>query len=212
MVKKEGKNKGRFFYTCDASNKDKCSFFKWFDDVKPGNSLKVGESQAKMMLSDVNSMSAYFRSQHIPLYSQCHLMVRKSFDFQRKQFYKGKFKNHRHDVSELTEEVKPRLYLRLSRKENSSSYSKDDLWVVSKTLLFDPLDTFIGCSAFFGPSSSNELELVPLKGYFPSNWPSDMVVHALHVCNASTELTSLRNLQEHFNPASLPLMPRLLKM
>ncbi|XP_058859011.1 protein ZGRF1-like isoform X3 [Acipenser ruthenus] len=211
MVKKEGKNKGRFFYTCDASNKDKCSFFKWFNEVKPGSSLKVGESQAKMMLSDVNSMSAYIRSQHIPLYSQCHLMVRKSFDFQRKQFYKGKFKNHRHDVSELTE-VKPRLYLRLSRKENSSSYSKDDLWVVSKTLLFDPLDTFIGCSAFFGPSSSNELELVPLKGYFTSNWPSDMVVHALHVCNASTELTSLRNLQEHFNPASLPLMPRLLKM
>ncbi|XP_041125705.1 protein ZGRF1-like [Polyodon spathula] len=212
MVKKEGKNKGRFFYTCDASNQDKCSFFKWFDEVKPGSSLKVGESQDKMILSDVNSMSAYIRSQHIPLYSQCHLMVRKSFDFQRKQFYKGKLKNHRRDVSELTEEAKPRLYLRLSRKETSSSYSKDDLWVVSKTLLFDPLDTFIGYSAFFGPSSSNELEIVPLKGYFPSNWPSDMVVHALHVCNASTELAALRNLQEHFNPASLPLIPRLLKM
>ncbi|MGH0150935.1 UNVERIFIED_CONTAM: hypothetical protein FKN15_060731 [Acipenser sinensis] len=89
---------------------------------------------------------------------------------------------------------------------------EEDLWVVSNTLLFDPLDTFIDCSALFGPSSNNELEIMPLKGYCPSNWPSDMVVHALHVFNASTELTALRNLQEHFNPASLPLIHRLLKM
>lgn len=48
----------------------------------------------------------------------------------------------------------------------------DDLWVISKTLDFE-LDTFIACSAFFGPSSANEVELLPLKGYFPSRWPAD---------------------------------------
>lgn len=47
-----------------------------------------------------------------------------------------------------------------------------DLWVISKTLDFK-LDTFIACSAFFGPSSVNEVELLPLKGYFPSNWPTN---------------------------------------
>ncbi|NXV82115.1 ZGRF1 protein, partial [Atlantisia rogersi] len=37
-------------------------------------------------------------------------------------------------------------------------------------------------------------------------------VHALLVCNASSELTALRNMEEHFNPSTLPLIPYLLKM
>lgn len=48
----------------------------------------------------------------------------------------------------------------------------DDIWVVSKTLNFDSLDTFIASSAFFGPTHNNEVELLPLKGYYPSNWHS----------------------------------------
>lgn len=41
---------------------------------------------------------------------------------------------------------------------------------------------------------------------------SAAVVHALLVCNASTELTTLKNLQDHFNPAALPLTQHLLAM
>lgn len=44
--------------------------------------------------------------------------------------------------------------------------------MVSKTLDFE-LDTFIACSVFFGPSSTSEVELLPLKGYLPSHWPVD---------------------------------------
>ena len=56
----------------------------------------------------------------------------------------------------------------------------DDLWVVSKTLDFE-LDTFIACSTFFGPSSINEVELLPLKGYFPSNWPTNSKYYYDHI-------------------------------
>lgn len=55
-----------------------------------------------------------------------------------------------------------------------------DLWVISKTLDFQ-LDTFIACSAFYGPSSVNEVELLPLKGYFPSNWPTNSKYHYVHL-------------------------------
>lgn len=96
--------------------------------------------------------------------------------------------------------------------EDSVFFWADDIWVVSKTLNFDPIDTFIASSAFFGPSSNSEIELLPLKGYSPSNWRSNMCVHALLVCNASGELASLRNMEEHFNPSTLPLIPYLLKM
>ncbi|XP_055130809.1 5'-3' DNA helicase ZGRF1 isoform X9 [Symphalangus syndactylus] len=208
MVKKEGPNKGRLFYTCDGRKADRCQFFKWLEDVTPGYSIQEG-AQPGMVLSDIKGIGLYLRSQKIPLYEECQLLVRKGFDFQRKQY--GKLKKFTTVNPEFYNEPKTKLYLKLSRKESSSAYSKNDLWVVSKTVDFE-LDTFIACSAFFGPSSINEIEILPLKGYFPSNWPTNMVVHALLVCNASTELTTLKNLQDYFNPATLPLTQYLLTM
>ncbi|XP_058405906.1 protein ZGRF1 isoform X2 [Diceros bicornis minor] len=207
MVKKEGPNKGRLFYTCDGPKADRCKFFKWLEEVTPGY-LTQEESLPSMVLSDIKSIGLYLRSQKIPLYEECQLLVRKGFDFQRKRY--GKLKKFTTVNPEFCNEPKSKLYLKLSRKESSSTYSKDDLWVVSKTLDFE-LDTFIACSAFFGPSSFNEVELLPLKGYFPSNWPTNMV-HALLVCNASTELTTLKNIQDYFTPATLPLTQNLLTM
>ncbi|XP_056659041.1 protein ZGRF1 isoform X4 [Monodelphis domestica] len=206
MVKKEGPNKGRLFYTCDASKANQCKFFKWFEEVSPAN-LTQAESVPSTVLNDIKSIGIYLRCQNIPLYEECQLLVRKGFDFQNKQY--GKLKKFAHANPEFHHESKSKLYLKLSRRESSSSYGKDDLWVISKTLDFE-MDTFIACSVFFGPSSYSEVELLPLKGYFPSNWPSDTVVHALLVCNASTELTSMRNLQEYFNPATLPIIQHLL--
>ncbi|XP_051896750.1 protein ZGRF1-like [Pristis pectinata] len=211
MVKKEGPNKGRLFYTCDASKTDQCKYFKWLDHVQPIELSQKMEPQSKLKLPDAQSVGAFVRSQHVPLYCECQLHIRKTPTFQRKRFYRGKWEESI-DNGNLENCCKTKLYLWLSRKEHSSVYSKDDLWVISKTLKFDPVDTFIACSVFYGPSSTSEIELLPLKGYSPSNWPSDMIVHALFVGNVSTELTSLRNLQEHVNPAFLPLMPHLLKM
>ncbi|XP_019273494.2 protein ZGRF1 isoform X6 [Panthera pardus] len=207
-VKKEGPNKGRLFYTCDGPKANRCKFFKWLEEVTPGYLTKEA-SLTSMVLSDIKSIGLYLRSQKIPLFEECQLLVRKGFDFQRKQY--GKLKKFSTVNPEFYSEPKSKLYLKLSRKESSSTYSKNDLWVVSKTLDFE-LDTFIACSAFFGPSSTNEVELLPLQGYFPSNWPTNIVVHALLVCNASTELTTLKNIQDYFNPATLPLTPYLLTM
>ncbi|XP_045853294.1 protein ZGRF1 isoform X4 [Meles meles] len=208
MVKKDGPNKGRLFYTCDGPKAEQCKFFKWLEEVTPGY-LTQEDSLPSMVLSDIKSIGLYLRSQKIPLFEECQLLVRKGFDYQRKQY--GKLKKFTIVNPEFYSESKNKLYLKLSRKESSSTYSKNDLWVVSKTLDFE-LDTFIACSAFFGPSSINEVELLPLKGYFPSNWPTNVVVHALLVCNASTELTTLKNIQDNFNPATLPLTQYLLTM
>ncbi|XP_042325631.1 protein ZGRF1 [Sceloporus undulatus] len=202
-VKKEGRNKGRLFYACDAPKADRCNFFKWLDDVQPAHM----ESRSSVVLHDVKSIGTYLRCHKIPLYEECQLLMRKTFDIQRKQF--SKLKKNIAKVS-FDADSKTKLYLKLNRKEHSSVYSKDDLWVVSKTLNFEPLDTFIACSVFFGPSSSNEVELAPLKGYSPSNWCSNMIVHALLVCNASTELTTLRNIEEYLNSATLPILHHLL--
>ncbi|XP_027650780.2 protein ZGRF1 isoform X2 [Falco peregrinus] len=206
MVKKEGQNKGRLFYTCDAPKSEQCLFFKWIEDVNPSQI----KSRPSAVLHDMKSVGTYLRSQNIALYEGCQLLVRKAFEVQAQRC--SKFKKFMNTPDRFDGDSKKKLYLKLSRKEHYSFYSKDDIWVVSKTLNFDPLDTFIASSAFFGPSSNNEVELLPLKGYCPSNWRSNMIVHALLVCNASGELTALRNMEEHFNPSTLPLMPYLLKM
>ncbi|RLV96717.1 hypothetical protein DV515_00012520 [Chloebia gouldiae] len=206
MVKKEGQNKGRLFYACDAPKAEQCSFFKWIEDVNPTQT----KSRPSAVLHDTKSIGTYLRSQKIAVYEECQLLVRKAFEIPAQRY--SKFKKFMNTPASFDGDSKPKLYLKLSRKEHSSLYSKDDIWVVSKTLNFDPIDTFIASSAFFGPSSNNEIELLPLKGYSPSNWRSNMCVHALLVCNASGELASLRNMEEHFNPSTLPLIPYLLKM
>nr|XP_054489491.1 protein ZGRF1 [Agelaius phoeniceus] len=206
MVKKEGQNKGRLFYACDAPKAEQCSFFKWIEDVNPTQT----KSRPSAVLHDTKSIGTYLRSQKIAVYEECQLLVRKAFEIPTQRY--SKFKKFMNTPASFDGDSKPKLYLKLSRKEHSSLYSKDDIWVVSKTLNFDPIDTFIASSAFFGPSSNNEIELLPLKGYSPSNWRSNMCVHALLVCNASGELASLRNMEEHFNPSTLPLIPYLLKM
>ncbi|XP_071975383.1 5'-3' DNA helicase ZGRF1 isoform X6 [Engystomops pustulosus] len=206
MTKKEGPNKGRFFYACDAPKGSQCKFFKWLNEVK-GTNTDINHKETRLVMADMKSLSSYVRCHNINLYEESQLIIRKLSTFPQRQY--GRLKNVANVASDFCNS-KTRLYLKLSRKDISSTYSKDDLWVISKTLNFDPLDTFIACSVFFGPSSNNDIEISPLKGYSPSNWPSNMVVHALLVCNASTELTSLRNIQEHFNPSSLPIMPHLL--
>lgn len=75
MVKKEGPNKGRLFYTCDGPKADQCKFFKWFEEMTPGY-LTQEKSLPSMVLSDIKSIGFYLRSQKIPLYEECQLFVR----------------------------------------------------------------------------------------------------------------------------------------
>ncbi|XP_010708286.1 protein ZGRF1 isoform X2 [Meleagris gallopavo] len=207
VVKKEGQNKGRLFYACDAPRAERCSFFKWIEEA---NAAQIKKFRPSVVLHDVKSIGAYLRNQKIFVFDGCQLFVRKGYEIRTR--WCSKLKKLRNVHAESDGDSKNKLYLKLSSKEHYSLYSKDDIWVVSKTLNFDPLDTFIASSAFFGPTHNNEVELLPLKGYHPSNWHSHTSVHALLVCNASGELISLRNMEEYFNPSTLPLIPYLLKM
>ena len=51
--------------------------------------------------------------------------------------------------------------------------ASDDLWVISQSLTFDSQCTFLAKSAFYGPNTESLVELDPLSGYSPSNWPNN---------------------------------------
>ncbi|XP_015479488.1 protein ZGRF1 isoform X4 [Parus major] len=70
MVKKEGQNKGRLFYACDAPKAEQCSFFKWIEDVNPTQT----KSRPSAVLHDTRSIGTYLRSQKIAVYEECQLL------------------------------------------------------------------------------------------------------------------------------------------
>lgn len=121
MVKKEGPNKGRLFYTCDKSKDNQCKFFKWLEEVTPGQ-LPQNTSQSTMVFNDIKSIGSYLRSQKVPVYEECQLLLRRGFDFQRKQC--GKLKKLTTVNPDFYSETKSKIYLKLSRRESSSVYSK----------------------------------------------------------------------------------------
>lgn len=47
----------------------------------------------------------------------------------------------------------------------------DDLWIISRHLEFERGTTFLAKSVFYGPVG-DEVEIEPISGYCPSNWPS----------------------------------------
>ena len=44
-----------------------------------------------------------------------------------------------------------------------SIFLADDIWIISKTLSFNPDSTFVASSVYYGPSSGGELELSPIR-------------------------------------------------
>ncbi|KAL3877346.1 hypothetical protein ACJMK2_035069, partial [Sinanodonta woodiana] len=201
QVKKEGPNKGRYFYSCSASRNQQCKFFQWVD----GKSKGLGsQTNNKLHLSDAQSLMTYFRDHKVIFFSECIFLkrVRESI----KHYFKGVPSWVRKDNSEQ----KPCMLIKLPKKDPSSFYSKDDLWIVSQHLEFDPNYTFLARSSYFGPNSNNEVEIEPLAGFLPSNWPKDVMCHAILAGNASTELGCLQNIQEHVQTNCPPVLPCLL--
>ncbi|XP_074607425.1 uncharacterized protein LOC141860282 isoform X2 [Acropora palmata] len=215
-VKKEGPNKGRLFYTCPETGQAQCKLFKWADEYQTNNngSREVATKSANKMitLSSSESLVAYLRSSNIAFYCDCRL-TRKYADADKGRVFgpnAKKLKGHRNGFNERADHKKG-LYLELSRKEHSSVYSKDDVWIISKSLSFNKESTFIASSVYYGPSSSRELEIVPISGYSPSNWQSGETVHALMACNAGTELSCISNIEDHVKIQNMPVLPFILQ-
>ncbi|RDD41438.1 Protein ZGRF1, partial [Trichoplax sp. H2] len=103
------------------------------------------------------------------------------------------------------------LLLVLNRRDKSCIFSKDDIWVISQQLSFEPSLTFIAKSTFYGPSSSSEIEIVPISGFQPSKWISGTTVNAILACNGSSEFACLDNLATKITVESMPILPHLLQ-
>nr|XP_054773282.1 protein ZGRF1-like [Lytechinus pictus] len=209
-VKKDGPNKGRMFYVCNNQRENQCKFFVWADQHSSQASqtpTQPSQSRAKISLHNAESIEKFARTHQIHLYCECQLSRRGSLNEGPLGSAPSWIKKYR--AQQLNNTTK-KLYIKLDRKEHSSTYAKDDLWIVSQDLTFDPACSFVAKSMFHGPSSTSEIEIEPLTGYSPSNWSRDGAVYGILACNASSELTCLENLQEYVNPRTFPILPHLI--
>ena len=217
-VKKDGQNKGRMFYTCSAGESstggNRCNFFQWFDDDKGGPkntsaSSIINQCRKKPTVSDFRSLMTILQSNSVQFYSNVKVTW-KTFNFFNK--YQQRGKNRKNDF-ERNRRPKKSMMLVLPLKKASSYYNKDDIWVVSNTLDFHPSTSFVAKSMFYGPNSSLELEISPLSpspSFIAANWNDGQRCHAIQICNASTEMACLGNLEQNIRLMDVPVLPHVL--
>nr|XP_032816700.1 protein ZGRF1 [Petromyzon marinus]XP_032816710.1 protein ZGRF1 [Petromyzon marinus]XP_032816721.1 protein ZGRF1 [Petromyzon marinus] len=152
------------------------------------------------------------RGRHVSLYRNCRLFRRSVSEGFGGRTLVQRFRKKKFVTEEMNSGIKRKLFLLLNRKENHSSYSKDDLWVISTDAGFPPANVMVVCSVFYGPSASGELEVSPLREHTSSTWAQNATVHAIHVCNASWELSCLRNIRENVEVSTLPILPLMLSL
>ncbi|CAB4024832.1 ZGRF1 isoform X2, partial [Paramuricea clavata] len=197
-VKKDGPNKGRHFYTCPGSGSNQCKFFQWADERQTASTTGT----KKISLTSTDSIRVFFKSEGIYFYHNC-LMERRS---QPTKFFGKKYSKK----GSNTDYGKKVMYIVLKYRDSSSLYTKDDIWIISKSINFEPRTTFVAKSMFYGPSSSGDLEIEPVSGYSPSNWRSGDTVHAIWACNAGTELSCIQNLDDYATLQHMPLLPYIM--
>ncbi|XP_033739049.1 uncharacterized protein LOC117326402 isoform X2 [Pecten maximus] len=204
QVKKAGNNKGRFFFACNAARNKQCKYFQWVD--QSGGMRTSASGANKLKLCEASSINTYMRGNHLMLYCECELIKKADFTSHFKQgvpnWVKKKYGQ--------TNQDKKKLYIKLSKKDTSSLYSKDDLWIISTTLNFLPSQTFLAKSVYFGPNSANEVEIEAVAGFSPSNWSSHAFCHAVLAGNIASESCYLSNIEDNMSPMSVPILPWIL--
>lgn len=182
---KDNENKGRPFFTC---SKKVCKMFKWADQ----NSVNKGLASVPCVknIKNPDERQAAFRSAQVPFYHDCELT-------EKNLGYGGSAKT---------------WLLKLNDREKSSSYSRDDVWIISDVPDFiarggDDGHVVIARSTFHGPSSNGTLQVSVTYGN-AKRLSSDNL-YAIRGPNCSSYFEMLENI-DALDADKLPLINELL--
>jgi len=105
--------------------------------------------------------------------------------------------------------------LTIAKKEKSSSYSKDDIWIISINKNFEKNTTFLAKSVFYGPNGNSAVEVEPIgkndidiSKYLTLNKKPIYNVYAIRSININTEEIIMNNLKTNITKSSV--LPYLL--
>ncbi|KAG2387469.1 hypothetical protein C9374_001801 [Naegleria lovaniensis] len=191
IVKKDGPNKGKPFYTCGKPNKsEQCKFFAWANNVHPSMVTNTKNGFIENKTGEYDRM-AFFRRNTIYFYFGCEVL-KQTFGSARKK-------------NAITQ-----WYLHIdSHKEKSQFYAKDDIWILSKSKDFQYKtgNLVIAKSVFHGPDKDGKIELSILSG-IPENLENESI-YAIRGPNFTSEFEMIENLND-LDPLKLPLLSDIL--
>nr|CAG4715593.1 unnamed protein product [Naegleria fowleri] len=191
IVKKEGPNKGKPFYTCGKQNKaEQCKFFAWANNVHPTMVTNTKNGFIENKTGEYDRMM-FFRRNGTHFYFGCEVL-KQTFGSVRKK-------------NAVTQ-----WYLHIdSHKEKSSVYAKDDIWILSKSKDFQYKtgNLVIAKSVFHGPDKDGKIELQIVSG-IPENLENESI-YAIRGPNFASEFEMIENLNE-LDPVKLPLLSEIL--
>ncbi|KAL9644593.1 hypothetical protein ABK040_015332 [Willaertia magna] len=187
ITKKEGKNKGRPFYACPkASKEESCGFFQWADGVHASQVTNSRNGFIRNITGERDRMN-FFRSNGIHFYYSCEVM---------KQTFGSWKKKSQNAVTQW--------FLRVSDKESSAAYAKDDLWILSKSKDFQKSGNLVlAKSVFHGPDKEGKIEISIIHGLAENL--EDESVYAIRGPNFSSDFEVIENLTT-LDPIKLPLL------
>eukprot|EP00698_Gefionella_okellyi_P025136 TRINITY_DN908_c0_g1_i13.p1 TRINITY_DN908_c0_g1~~TRINITY_DN908_c0_g1_i13.p1 ORF type:complete len:1112 (-),score=206.45 TRINITY_DN908_c0_g1_i13:2216-5551(-) len=214
VVRKDGPNKDRAFYSCVApmSDRNRCQVFHWADQLKkPSSNAPVARAATRVSLDKWESV---LRARGLPIYSNCTVVKPSGNEW--KDVGKGRWKlvSRGEDGHQQHQASNSHFFLKLASKEQSSVYSMDDLWIVSSNEQFEHRSStdslWVMNAAFHGPSSAGLLDLRPVS--FPApTLRNNQHVWAIRGPNASSELLMLDTLRALATRDLPELLPCLLQ-
>lgn len=166
-------------------------------------------------VKDGEAIDSFYRSKSIHMHSQATLR-RRGNPYVGFPMFSGKTASGTGDPSAgpsaaAVAGTQQGAVLTLSNKEHHSKYSKDDMWVISRTSKFDAASTFFARSVFYGPSG-NDVEISCLSPS-DSSVARELFMNSTSVCairlfNAMSEFMMLDNLANELT--NTPLLPVIL--
>lgn len=152
-VKKDGPNKGRAFYGCPQPRQSGCSFFQWADEevTSSANGGSSGPTVRRTRVRTFQELEEIMQGRDVNLFAGCTLHER------------GRG-NMDGGSSSSSSNAGVELMLGLTGKRKIR-YAKGDVWVVSTSLNFEPQQTFVAISSFFGPTADLSLGIRTVSGY-----------------------------------------------
>ena len=212
-VRKEGPNQGRQFIRCPKD----C--FHWVDEGGNGSPVKQQPIQQQQQQKEVSleqlcaaHEEPLRRNADVSFMARCEVSTMDTFLRERSRARGGgggrQFDSPFGGSSSSGGSNNGPVYLTVTRKEPSSCYAKDDVWVLFPP--GQPERQALFRATFHGPNKSLELELAPLSPRVPfAVGSAPTPVCALHGPNFSSEFKELETLAS-LSVERFPLLPFVL--
>ena len=232
IVKKEGRNKGKMFYTCSKSKKKGCGFFKWCNSSSSNSSSNTQQRKnnsnnyGKKNSNNNKKFNSPLQNEMNEITQITRLLSSKLKEDPYKlsttlrasgiSFYANCTLVRRRPSEKMkinNENIKSSYYFKCSNPslcENTNRTKQGDLWILTRSMNFS--SCCIMRATFHGFTNQNVMQLAALPECKPFyvGMNEEVTVHAVRAFNCTSEFEMLDNINNLMkNQNKIPILKSL---